>query len=103
VNPDDDMEATLDIFTGEELLAEKLSDIRWAVPGVVPAGVTLLVGAPKMGKSWLALELALGIATGRPVLGDIEVEQGGVLYLALEDNRRRLQTRLRKLGGENDA
>lgn len=56
--------------------------------------VTILAGKPKLGKSWLALGFGVAVASGTPALG-VECEQGDVLYLALEDNRRRLQDRLR--------
>ena len=60
----------------------------------MPSGLTILGGGPKTGKSILALHLGIGVAIGGCVLGKIEVEQGDVLYLALEDNKRRLQERL---------
>jgi RecA-family ATPase len=63
----------------------------------VPKGCTILAGRPKSGKSWLALDLGLGVATGGAVLGE-ECTQGDVLYLALEDNRRRMKDRLEMLG-----
>ena len=71
--------------------------MRWAVPGILPEGVILLAGKPKQGKSWLAFDLAFAIAAGGVVLGKVPVEQGGVLYLALEDNERRLQARAKHL------
>jgi len=70
---------------------------RWAVPGILAEGVSLLAGPPKVGKSWLTLGLALTIAAGGQALGAIDVAPGPVLYLALEDTPRRLQTRMRKL------
>ena len=76
---------------------------RWAVPGIVCEGVTLLAGPPKVGKSWMSLGLALDIAAGRPAFGKIEAEQGSVLYLALEDTPRRLQSRMRIALGDQPA
>jgi RecA-family ATPase len=60
-------------------------------------GLTILAGKGKIGKSWLALGIAIAVASGGYALGSIKVEQGDVLYLALEDNERRLQKRLRQL------
>jgi hypothetical protein len=76
---------------------------RWAVPGIVCEGVTLLAGPPKVGKSWMALGLGLDIAAGRPALGSIDTEPGPVLYLALEDTPRRLQTRVRTVLADRPA
>ena len=78
-----------------ELFEKKFEPVNWAVDGFIPSGLTILAGGPKVGKSLLALHLALGVATGGCVLGKINVEQGDVLYLALEDTLRRLQERLR--------
>ncbi|CAA9268551.1 MAG: DNA repair protein RadA, partial [uncultured Chloroflexia bacterium] len=84
-------------FTAVHLMNEVLAPVRWAVPGILPEGLSLLAGKPKLGKSWLALGLAVAKASGGLALGKIPVERGEVLYLALEDNRRRLQNRLRKV------
>jgi RecA-family ATPase len=50
-----------------------------------------MAGAPKLGKSWLGLGLRIAVAGGGHALGKIAVTQGDVLYLALEDNARRLR------------
>jgi hypothetical protein len=84
-------------FTAVELMSERMPDVRWAVPGIIPEGVTFLAGKPKMGKSWMSFGLCVAVATGGVALGTKPVEQGETLYLALEDNRRRLQRRLNKL------
>ena len=64
---------------------------------VLVEGLTILAGRPKIGKSWLALDVCLGVAQGRKVLGNLATTQGDVLYAALEDNPRRLQRRIDKL------
>jgi hypothetical protein len=81
-------------FTAAELMAEELPEVPWVVPDVLPEGVTFLAGKPKLGKSWMVMELSLAVATGGVALGIKSVERGEVLHLALEDNRRRLQKRL---------
>src|SRR5829696_6178420 len=80
-----------------DLMAAELPPVRWGVRGVLPEGVTLLAGKPKLGKSWLALGICVAVASGGVALGTRQVEWGEVLYLALEDNRRRLQKRLGKM------
>jgi len=83
-----------------ELLKKVLPEHRWAVRGVLAEGLGLLVGRPKIGKSWLALNLALAIASGGVALGKIRVDAGDVLYLSLEDNERRLKARLISILGD---
>ncbi|TCC10910.1 AAA family ATPase [Kribbella soli] len=90
-------------WTADRLMAEEFAPPRWAVPGLIPEGLSLLAGAPKAGKSWLSLNLALGIAAGTPVLGEVSVDPGEVLYLALEDTPRRLQSRMGKILGDRPA
>jgi hypothetical protein len=68
--------------------------INFAVPGYIAEGLTLLAGAPKRGKSWLALDLCCAVATGGFTLGDQKCAEGDVLYCALEDSPRRMKSRL---------
>jgi AAA domain len=84
-------------FTLPELLARQLPPIQWTIPDILPEGLTILAGKPKLGKSWLALSVALAVAAGGVALGTYPVTQGEVLYLALEDNERRLQSRAKQL------
>ncbi len=72
--------------------------IRWVLPGIVPDGLTLLAGQPKVGKSWLALQIATAKSGGVPLFGGRTPTEGEVLYLAYEDNPRRLSDRLRASG-----
>lgn len=88
-------------WTADQLMATPFPEPKWAVPGIVAEGVTLFAGPPKVGKSWLSLGLGLAIASGGKALDAIPVDPGPVLYLALEDTPRRLQSRMRKiLGGQ---
>jgi hypothetical protein len=82
-------------FTAAELMKTTFPEPKWAVPGLVAEGLNLLVGSPKLGKSWLCLGLGVSIASGGVALGKVPVEQGSVLYAALEDTPRRLQGRLK--------
>lgn len=86
-----------DSFTADDLMTEKFPPIKWIVPGLLPEGSMLFAGKPKMGKSWLALGLCISVSTGGKALGKFEVEQGDTLYMALEDNKRRLQSRMKEL------
>jgi hypothetical protein len=84
-------------FTANELMNMEIPPMRWAIPHLLPEGVTILGGKPKIGKSWLALGLCVATTTGGVALGTKHVDQGDALYLALEDNKRRLQDRLSKI------
>jgi hypothetical protein len=84
-------------FSASDLLGTDLPEPRYAVDGMIVEGMSVLAGKPKLGKSWMALNFAIASAEGGTALGSINVEGGDVLYLALEDTKRRLQGRLRKL------
>ena len=70
---------------------------KWAVPGLVPDGITILAGPKSRGKSWILLDWAIAIAGGYNALGNIECEAGPCLYLALEDNERRIKGRAKSV------
>jgi RecA-family ATPase len=67
------------------------------VPDLIPEGLSIIAGRPKIGKSWLALDLCIAVAAGRACLGEKRPTHGDVLYAALEDNPRRLQRRIDKI------
>ncbi len=90
-------------WTATEIMAMDFPEPKWAIPGLLAEGVTLLAGAPKIGKSWLALNVSTAVAAGGKALGKIDVLAGDVLYLALEDSPRRLQSRLTKVLGKDAA
>ena len=72
------------------------------IDGLLYTGTYLFVGAPKLGKSYLMAQLAYHISTGTP-LWDYTVRKGTVLYLALEDDYRRLQERLYRMFGTDST
>ncbi|MFJ3655483.1 AAA family ATPase [Streptomyces nigra] len=90
-------------WTADQLMAEHFPEPKWAVPGILAEGVSVLAGPPKVGKSWLSLGLGLSVAAGSKAFDSVPVEGGPVLYLALEDTPRRLQTRMGKLLGGQPA
>ena len=79
-----------------DLLKSQFPEEKWVVVELIPAGLSVLSGPPKQGKSWMALRLGTATATGRPFLGR-DTNQGRVLFLVLEDGARRAQKRLRMM------
>ncbi|MEU3105284.1 AAA family ATPase [Streptomyces griseoflavus] len=90
-------------WTADQLMAAHFPEPKWAVPGILAEGVNVLAGPPKVGKSWLSLGLGLSVADGGKAFDSVPVQGGPVLYLALEDTPRRLQTRMGKLLGGQPA
>ena len=84
-------------ISANALMAKQFAPLREVVPGYLPEGLTVLAGAPKLGKSWLVLGWMVSVASGGITMGSIPCEQGAVLGLMLEDNERRLQRRLMQM------
>ena len=85
--------------TSEEIMTTLYKPTVFAVDGLLAQGLFILAGSPKVGKSWLALELCLAVAKGEKIF-DRETSQGSVLYFCLEDNCPRIQSRLYELTDE---
>lgn len=85
------------ILSAQDIASRKFDPIRYAIPQLLPTGLIILAGKQKIGKSWLDLNLGIAIASGGIALNRWKCDQGNVLYMALEDNKRRIQDRLRIL------
>ena len=82
-----------------DLMATELEPLKWAVCGMVPEGFGVMAGRPKAMKSWTALETCFAVQNGIKFMGH-ETTQGDCLYLALEDSKRRIKSRIKKLKNE---
>lgn len=87
----DDEDLTLESF--KDLLRKELPKPKFIVEDILPEGFSILAGLPKAGKSRLALNIAIAVASGGKALGCKQCQKMGVLYLALEDREKRLQER----------
>lgn len=84
---------TLKTIDGKTLMAAELKPLDFVVDTLLATGLHILAGSPKVGKSWLALWLAVSVAKGESVWG-MATKQGTTLYLCLEDSTLRIQNRL---------
>lgn len=87
------------VLTSDQLMSYEFERRDFIVENLLTCGLAILAGSPKIGKSWMVLSLCTQVACGSPFLGN-KVRQGEVLYLALEDDARRLQRRLLTIGSE---
>ena len=78
---------------GRTLIDRPLEPPNFVVDTLISQGLHILAGSPKVGKSWLALWLAVTVAKGEPVW-NMTTKQGTTLYLCLEDSVLRIQNRL---------
>ena len=86
----------IQVMTMPELMETRFPIRPAVIDGLLPAGTYLLAGAPKIGKSFLVLQMAYQVSMGEQFLG-FSSRQGTVLYLALEDTYERLQKRLAQM------
>ncbi|MEM1318501.1 MAG: AAA family ATPase [Pseudomonadota bacterium] len=94
--------ATPEWVSAMGLCRQEFPAIKYVMPGYIAEGCTLFAGKPKLGKSWFCLDIALAVASGGVCLGNVKCDQGDVLYLALEDKMRRLQTRIKRVWQTED-
>lgn len=80
--------------SGSEVAGMSFEPILWAIKGYVPEGFSVLAGRQKLGKTWLALDFGIAVATGGYSMQSIACKQGDVLYLDLENGYRRIKRRL---------
>ena len=90
-------QAKISTITAYKLNDMEFPKLEFVVPDLIVEGLTLFAGRPKIGKSWLALQVANAVANGSTTLGGIRCREGDVLYCALEDNARRIQARMDQL------
>lgn len=83
----------LQTINAEVLMSVPMPVTKFIVDGLLPEGLHILAGSPKVGKSWLALWLCLQVSKGEPVW-ELPTTRGTVLYLCLEDSYSRIQSRL---------
>lgn len=89
----------LQIVDADTLLSTPMRRTRFIIDGLLPEGITILCGAPKIGKSWLMLRVCLQVSQGLDVWG-MKTRKCEVLYLCLEDSFNRLQDRLYSIADE---
>ncbi len=89
----------LAVYDGETLMDARLPKRSFCIETLLPEGISMLGGAPKIGKSWMVLDIGLHVAKGIPIW-NLPTRKGTVLYLALEDSLFRIQDRLNRLTDE---
>jgi hypothetical protein len=93
------MSKKLETMDAETLMTTPMEPLKFIVNGLIPQGLHVLAGSPKIGKSWLALWICLQVAKGETVWG-FETLKSEVLYLCLEDSFARIQSRLFEITDE---
>lgn len=90
-------------ISADELKERAFAPLKFVIEGLIPTGLTVLAGAPKVRKSWLALDIALSVARGVACLDERKnfCPKGAVLYLALEDSQRRIKDRVAQMLGDS--
>ena len=89
----------LTLYSSVFIMNTPIKPAEFLVEKLFTQGLYILAGAPKVGKSWLVLDLCLSVAKGEKFLGH-DTKCGGVVYLSLEDSLLRLQNRLYELTEE---
>ena len=85
-------------ITAKELLEKSIREPDWQVDKIISeGGITMIAGTKKSNKSFLALYIAVCVATGKPVLEKYEVKKGRVLYIDEENGEVETKNRLKRV------
>ena len=85
-----------------DLFLHYIPPIQFIVEMIIPVGLTILAGAPKTGKSFLCLMIAIAVGLGKKLFNSLETQKVGVLYLALEDSKNTIKARASKMVSFSD-
>ncbi|MFV1883064.1 MAG: AAA family ATPase [Balneola sp.] len=91
------MSKDLRIISASDLFRKNIPELKYNIQHLVVPGLTILAAAPKVGKSYLICYLGYCMATGQKAFAKLSTRKSKVLFLALEDNERRLQARLAEI------
>ncbi len=83
----------LEMLPADKLMGMQFKEEPAIIEGLLCPGLTMIYGSPKVGKSWLVLQIAVAVSKGEDFWSR-KTQQGKVVYLALEDTYRRLKSRL---------
>jgi hypothetical protein len=81
-------------ITAAELRDKEFPPVNWAVEGIIPEGLCVFAGDPKVGKSLVAVDICSAIASGVKGFGSRPCVAGGAVYISLEDPERRVKSRI---------
>lgn len=96
------MKKRFNTIDGQTLMTMPLQPLEFVIENLLSNGLHVLAGSPKVGKSWLALWLAVTVSKGEEIWGN-KVKQGDTLYLCFEDSQIRIQNRLFEITDEASA
>jgi len=85
-----------DVILAEDLYDTEIAPVKWVAKDYIPEGLTIIVASSKIGKSWMMMQLANAIVEKKTFL-DQPTTHSSVLYYALEDQDRRLKSRMNKV------
>jgi DNA primase catalytic core len=94
---DPEKRSKLRLISAKDLMRKEIPEMVWIVIQLLPEGLIILAGRPKVGKSFMAMNIAIAVANGGKALGFFDTNKHSVLYVALEDNERRLKDRMKNI------
>ena len=93
------MPKKLETMDAEKLMTRPMQPLKFIVSELIPQGLHVLAGSPKIRKNWLALWICLQVSKGEKVW-EFETHKSEILYLCLEDSFARIQSRLFEIADE---
>lgn len=90
--PGEDVFKAFGFYSVPDLTEDERKPPEFIIDGMIPVGMTFLAGAPKIRKSFFALQLAIAVATGTPFFGHT-THKCDVAYFDLEGSKSRISAR----------
>jgi RecA-family ATPase len=90
----------LALHNAAEIDAQEIKPPKFVIDRILPVGGAILGAKPKIGKTYMAIDWGLAVASGGKAIGSLQCDQGDALLLLMEDNVARAQTRMRQIMGE---
>jgi hypothetical protein len=92
----------VEIISIGDLKKREYPPVSWIIKDLIPEGLIVLAASPKIGKSWLAMQLCFALGTGGKFLRHFKASYGKSLYMDLEQPARRTQSRVLAMPGSPD-
>ena len=91
----------LEFISSITIMNTPMKKQKFIVDEIIYPELHILSDDPKIGKSWMMMDMCLSIAKGEKFLGR-RTEKGHVVYMALEDTFVSLQSRMYEFTKEKD-
>lgn len=89
-------------LTAGDLFDMEMKGPNWLIKDLIPKGLTIIGGRSKVGKSYFLMNLVIPFVQKKYIFSEFRARKGQVLYLSLEDPKKRFIERMREIDPDPD-